>query len=135
MKTILSYFFQTLLPPKVTFTSSENVFFNESFIFRLVETHFLSSGNSMLYSMFGAFFCCWKPWLKLGGTNFNRKCFPASENHFRFFCQKKQFFRIAGTYFSTNASFRVVEIDFLASRNHKLFSRLVETYFLTNPSF
>ena len=34
-----------------------------------------------------------------------------------------------------NASFRVVETDFLASTNHKLFFRLVETYFLTNPSF
>ena len=38
-------------------------------------------------------------------------------------------------YFSTNASFRVVATDFLASANHKLFFRLVETYFLTNPSF
>ena len=39
------------------------------------------------------------------------------------------------TYFSTNASFRVAETDFLASANHKLFFRLVKTYFLTNPSF
>ena len=47
VKTIVSYFFQTLLPLKVTFTSSENVsLMNASF--RLVETHFLSSGNSML---------------------------------------------------------------------------------------
>ena len=37
-------------------------------------------------------------------------------------------------YFSTNASFRVVETDFLASTNHKLFFRLVETYSL-NESF
>ena len=34
-----------------------------------------------------------------------------------------------------NASFRVVETDFLASTNDKLFFRLVETYFLTSPSF
>ena len=39
------------------------------------------------------------------------------------------------TYFSTNASFRVVETDFVASTNHKLFFRLVETGYLTNPSF
>ena len=32
METILSYIFQTLLLPKVTFTSSENIFFNKSFI-------------------------------------------------------------------------------------------------------
>ena len=37
-------------------------------------------------------------------------------------------------YFSTNASFRVVETGFLASTNNKLFLRLEETYFLTNPS-
>ena len=39
------------------------------------------------------------------------------------------------TYFSRNASFRLVKTDFLASRNHKLFFRLLEKYFLTNPSF
>ena len=39
------------------------------------------------------------------------------------------------TYFSRNASFRLVKTDLLASRNHKLFFRLLEKYFLTNPSF
>ena len=34
-----------------------------------------------------------------------------------------------------NASFWVVEKDFLASTNQNLFFRLVETYFLTNPLF
>ena len=38
-------------------------------------------------------------------------------------------------YFSTNASFQVVEKDFLAIEYHKIFYRLMETYFLTNPSF
>ena len=38
-----------------------------------------------------------------------------------FFCQKKQFFRIEEMYFSTNASFRVVETDFLAGTNHFLY--------------
>ena len=37
------------------------------------------------------------------------------------------------THFSTNALFRVVETDFLASANHKPFSCLMETHFLTNP--
>ena len=32
VKTLLSYYFQTLLPPEVIFTSSENVFFSKSFI-------------------------------------------------------------------------------------------------------
>ena len=39
------------------------------------------------------------------------------------------------TYFSMNASFQVVETDFLANANQKLFFHLMETYFLTNPSF
>ena len=52
-----------------------------------------------------------------------------------FFCQKKQFLRIVETYFSTNASFRVAETDFLASSNYNLFFPLLEIYFLTNPSF
>ena len=62
------------------------------------------------------------------------KYFPASGNHFQYFCQMKQFFRTVETYFSTNTSFRVVETNFLASANHKLFFRLVETYFF-NESF
>ena len=37
VKTIISYFFQTLLPPEATFTSIKNIFFNKSFI--------LASGN------------------------------------------------------------------------------------------
>ena len=51
--------------------------------------------------------------MKLAGTNFKRKTFPASGNHFLwFFCQQKQFFRIVETYFSANDSFRVVETIF-----------------------
>ena len=38
------------------------------------------------------------------------------------------------TYFLTNASFRVVETDFLASTNHNFSFRLVESYFF-NESF
>ena len=47
---------------------------------------------------------------------------------FSIFCQKKQFFHIVETYSSTNASFRIVETDFLASTNHN------ETYSF-NESF
>ena len=38
------------------------------------------------------------------------------------------------TYFSTNASLRLVETDYLVSTNYKLFFRLVKTYFF-NESF
>ena len=82
-------------------------------IFSLVETVCFCSET---------FFCSWKSWLKLGGI-LTEKYFPASGNHFRFFCQKKQFFRIVETYFSMNASFRIVETDFLASANHRLVSK------------
>ena len=51
--------------------------------------------------------------LKLGGTNFffKKKRFPASRNHFRFSCQRKQFFLLMETYFSMNALFREVKTD------------------------
>ena len=85
-----------------------------------METYFLSSGNSIL--LFRAFFWCWKPLLKLGVTNFKIKHFPASGNHFLWFsCQKKQFFGIMETYFSTNASFRRLGTYFLASTNQFLY--------------
>ena len=94
-------FFQILLPPEVTFTSSENIFFYESFI----------PASKNLLTVW-SFFYCWKPWLKLAGMNFNRKI--------KQFFQMKQLFRIVELYFSTNTSLRVVETDFLASKNHKL---------------
>ena len=50
------------------------------------------------------------------------KHFPACGNHYLWFSfQKKQFFCIEKTYFSTNASFRAVETDFLARTNHFLY--------------
>ena len=51
------------------------------------------------------------------------KYFSASGNNFQFFCQKKQFFRIAKTYFSMNVLFLVVETNFLASTNNKLLKK------------
>ena len=130
MKTILSYFFHTLLPPKITFTSSENKFFSKSVI-PTTGNLFSVYGSSMLFFS-EPFFCCWNH-----NWNYGEPILKENGNHFQFFCQRKQFFfqRILETYFSTNSSFRVVETDFLASTNHNFFSRLVETYFLTNPSF
>ena len=75
------------------------------------------------------------------------KHFPANGNHFLWFsCQKKQFFCIVETYFSINASFRVMKTDFLASTNHflyffrnscrgKLLFLSSGTYSWKNPSF
>ena len=55
----------------------------------------------------------------IGNQFQKKKHFPSSGNRFlRFSCQKKQFFRIEEMYFSTNASFRVVKTNFLASTNH-----------------
>ena len=59
------------LKVEVTFLYSGNAFFNEPFI-RLVETDFLSRGNSAFCSEL--FFCQWKPLLELGGRgSFQRK--------------------------------------------------------------
>ena len=70
------------------------------------------------------------------GTILKEKHFHASGNHFlRFSCQKKLFFCKVETYFSTNASFRVVETGFFRnSCQWKFFLRLVKTYFWTHPS-
>ena len=57
--------------------------------------------------------------LKLGGTSFKEKHF---QNNFLWFSyQKKQFFCIMKTYFSTNASFRLMKTNFLACTNHFLY--------------
>ena len=58
----------------------------------------------------------------IGNQFLIKKHFPARRKHFLwFYCQKKQFFRIEETYFSTNVSFRVVEMIFLASTNYFLY--------------
>ena len=58
----------------------------------------------------------------IGNQFLIKKHFPASGKHFLwFYFQKKQFFCIEETYFSTNATFRVVETDFLASTNRFLY--------------
>ena len=128
--------FPKLLPLKATFPSNFQLLLISGqwrLIFCLVETVSFCSE---------LFLCCQKP---IGGTNF-RKHFPGTGNYFVWFsCQKKQNLSIVVTYFSTNASFRVVETDFLASSNifyifsrdtchWKHFSRLRETYFWNNLS-
>ena len=110
-------------------------YFSTNPSFRLVKTHILYCGNSVL--LFGAFFLLLETMIE--EINFNRKIFFCYWKPFSIFLQKKkkkkQFFCIVETYFSTNASLQLVETDFLANTNHnKLFFRLVETYFLTNPS-
>ena len=74
------HFFQTFFP------SSENIFFNESFI----PAYFLSSGESVLFYS-ELFYRRLKPLMKLGETTFKRKTFPANGKHsLQFSCQKKQ---------------------------------------------
>ena len=109
------------------------IYFSTNPSFRVVETYFLSNGNSML--LFRFFFLLLETMIELGGINLNRKLFSCWWKPFLNFCQKKQFFRTVESYFSTNSSLQVVETDFLAKTNHKLFFCLVETYFLTNPLF
>ena len=47
---------------------------------QLVETYFLSDGNSLL--LFRAITWCWKPLLKLEGANFKRKTFSSKQKPF-----------------------------------------------------
>ena len=87
-----------------------------------METNFLSSGKSML--LFEAFFLLLETMIEIRRNQFLQKfVFLLVEIIFNLFCQKRQFFRILETYFSTNALFQVVEPNFMASTNHKLFFR------------
>ena len=81
VETILSYFFQTLLPPKVTFTSSENIFFNKSVI-PATGNLFSVYGNSML--LFGAFLLLLEIIIEIRGNQFQHKL----ETIFGFFARR-----------------------------------------------
>ena len=74
--------------------------------------------------LFRYFFLFGNHYWNYGEPVLKGRYFPACGNHLlQFSCQKKQFFHIVDiveTYFSTNASFGVVETDFLASTNHFL---------------
>ena len=127
MKTIFSYFLQTLLPPKATCPSSENIFFNKSFV--------PASGN-LLSVQWKQYAFVWSlfSWWELEVINIYRKIFFCQWKPFLIFLLEQVIFCVVETHFSTNASLRVVETDFLTSTNHKLSFHPVETYFLMNPS-
>ena len=76
VKTILFQFFEILLPPKVTFPSSEHIFQRilHSVQWKLCLVETVCFVQSFL-------FYCWKPLLKLGRTILKEKHYPASENH------------------------------------------------------
>ena len=64
------WIFQKFFKVGATFSYRGNIFSNKSFI-RLVETDFLSSGNSVFWSEL--FFCLWKPLWECGENSFQRK--------------------------------------------------------------
>ena len=111
-------------------------YFYTNLSFRLVETYFLSSGNSML--LFRASFLMLKSIIEIRGNQFLKKSifFLVETIFFDFLARRSGYFRIVEKYFSTNASFRVVKRDFLASANHFLyfFQRLLpeKAFFLSN---
>ena len=99
-ETVFYNFFQTLIRMEVAFRSSEIPFFKEYFI----QTDVRLITNFAL--LFGAFFCWWTQFLKLGVNQFSsiflfltaEAVFPASRNGFL-----------------SNTSFRRLETDSLLS--------------------
>ena len=101
----------------------------------------MSSGNSIL--LFRVCFLLFE----IRGNQFQRKNISLlMKQSSSIFLSEEEIFCIVETYFSMNASFRVLETDFLSCTNHflyifqrilpvKAFFRLVETYIWTNPSF
>ena len=122
VKTILSYFFQTLLLPKITFTSSENIFFNDYFI--------LASENSFSvqwkqYAFVRSIFLSLETMTEIRGESvLTENYFPVRGNHFLLFFPEDAVFLVEA-YFSTNSSFQLLEKDFLFSGNHLLHLRLL----------
>ena len=106
-------------------------YFSTNTLFRLVKTYFLSSRNSMLCSE--PFFCCWKPWLKLGGINFNRKIFSCWLKPFPIFLPEESVFQSSGNLFFNECFILGSGKRFSGLYKPYVFFRLMETYFLTNP--
>ena len=90
VKTILSCFFQTLLPHVL------KTYFSTNPSFRLVETYFQSSGNSML--LFGDFFLQLEIMIKIRG-NLNRKIFSCQWKPFSIFLPEEAVFPHSGNVF------------------------------------
>ena len=84
-------------------------------IFCLVETVCFS---------FGASFLLLETMIQTRGINFERKIFSCQWKLFPIFCQRKQFFRLAETYFLTNPSFHLMKKDFLFKGSHLLYIRV-----------
>ena len=97
VKTILSYFFQTLLPPKITFTSSENIFFNDYFI--------LASENSFSvswkqYAFVRSIFLPLETMTEIRGESvLTENYFPVRGNHFLHFFPEDAVFPYSGSVF------------------------------------
>ena len=101
VKTILSNFFRHYCHRKYLLHLVKS-YFSTNPSFRLVETYFLSSGNSMLFCS-KPFFCFWKPWLKLEGINFNRKIFFCWWKPFSIFLPEETVFLYSGNIFFNNS--------------------------------
>ena len=139
MKTIPSDFFRFQVVKTYFYTNP---------LFRLVETYFLSSGNSIL--LFRAFFSdvrnhYWNYW----EPNLKEKHFRARGNHFLwlFFLSEKTVFPYRGNVFFNKCFipgsgngfsgwYKPFFVYFFRdSCRRKVYFGLVETYFWTNPLF
>ena len=114
-------FFWILLPPKVIFPFSKNIFFKKSSVLASGNLFSVQWKQQTLVQSF--LFCCW-------GRKLKEKSFPASANHLFNFIDRRSF-SVWWKYFSMNASLRTVETKHLASRNHSLYieARVSESFF------
>ena len=109
-------------------------YFSTNSLFRVVETHFLSSWNRMLFSE--SFFLLLETMIEIRGNQFNRKIFSCYWKPFSiFFLPEEIVFSYIGNAFFNECFIPGSGNRFLPRANHKLFFRLMETYLLANPSF
>ena len=100
-------------------------------LFWLVETIFLSIGNSIV--LFRVFFCKWKLFLKLEGSQFLKtKYIPVSEHQaFFMFSETWRFFKVEATFPNSGSTFfiksltQLMETNFLSSGNSVFWSELI----------
>ena len=121
----LQFFFQILLPPKVTSIQRKHFSVNPSF--RVVETYFLSSGNSTL--LFRALFVLFETVIEIKRTNFERKSFSCQWKPSSIFQPEEAIFSSSGKVFF-NECFIPISGDAFFSPKEKILFFYSELPFL-----
>ena len=132
MNTSFFYIFRdfSILKMEAAFSRSGNAFFNKYFIC-LVETDFLSGGNSVFWSEL--FFCWWKPLSEIKGKQFSKKELIIANRQLILWLVENIFsllFRHSCHWFFPSSGSNVLRKSFISASGN-----VVETDFWANNGF